>query len=123
MEQIMGGVQRRFYGERQRVTLEEKYFRRIDKFDGDVKKFPGWRFDVLVAIGQVDKELASELGSLLKKGLTDKWDPQVEDQYFSEGGLRVYQKYKSELFGVLCQLTLGEAKSVVRSIIDEGEGQ
>jgi hypothetical protein len=27
------------------VRLEEKYFRRVDKFDGDLSKFRGWLFD------------------------------------------------------------------------------
>ena len=29
-----------------RVVLDEKYFRRIEKFDGDVNKFRGWLFDL-----------------------------------------------------------------------------
>ena len=43
-----------------RVVLDEKYFRRVDKFNGDVQKLRGWMFDLLVAIGQVDKDLAKK---------------------------------------------------------------
>ena len=34
------------------VVLDEKYFRRMEKFEGDPSKFRGWLFDLLVAIGQ-----------------------------------------------------------------------
>ena len=48
------GGQGNVQGERKRVSLDEKYFRRIDKFEGDVMKYKGGRFDLLVAIGQTD---------------------------------------------------------------------
>eukprot|EP00973_Karenia_brevis_P050779 7053694-Karenia_brevis.AAC.1 len=38
-----------------RSTLEEKYFRRMDKFGGDSSKFRLWLFNLGVAIGSVDK--------------------------------------------------------------------
>eukprot|EP00973_Karenia_brevis_P074421 10339948-Karenia_brevis.AAC.1 len=38
------------------AKLEEKNFRRIDKFDGNSKEFRGWVFNLEVALGQVDKE-------------------------------------------------------------------
>ena len=50
------GGQSNFQGERKRVRQDEKYFRRIDKFEGDVMKYKGWRFDLLVAIDGIDQE-------------------------------------------------------------------
>ena len=127
MEQIIrsmqGGAQGGFYGDHQRVALDEKYFRRIDQFEGDVMKYKGWRFDVLVAIGQIDRKLAEELGLLVKNGLIDKWDPSYDKGLTPNTGQKLHDKYKGELFGVLCSLTLGEAKAVVKSILDKGEGQ
>ena len=31
-----------------KIVLEEKYFRRMDKFDGDATKFRAWIFDLQV---------------------------------------------------------------------------
>ena len=40
-----------------KVILEERYFRRMEQFGGDLSRLRGWTFDLLVAIGQVDKGL------------------------------------------------------------------
>ena len=98
------------------VILDEKYFRRVDKFDGDLSKFRGWLFDLLVSIGQVDSELAKELKVLLSRGLDESWDPE-RDVGLS---MLIYEKYASELYGLLCSLTTGEAKNVLKGIVDSG---
>eukprot|EP00973_Karenia_brevis_P063138 8778475-Karenia_brevis.AAC.1 len=41
-----------------KAKLEERYFRRVDKFDGSPKQLRGWMFNLEVALGQVDKELS-----------------------------------------------------------------
>eukprot|EP00973_Karenia_brevis_P012139 1646954-Karenia_brevis.AAC.1 len=41
-----------------RGKLEEKYFRRIDKYDGNTKGFREWILNIEVALGQIDRELA-----------------------------------------------------------------
>ena len=104
---------------RNRVVLEEKYFRRVIAFEGDFAKFRGWLFDLNVAIGQVDKELAGELERLLKTPDQDKWKPE-EDRFLKED---LYDKYKSELYGVLCSTTQGDPKNIVRSIVDAHSDQ
>ena len=54
-------------GKIRKVVLDEKYFRRIKPFDGDAKtSLRTWMFDLLVAIGQLDDQLATELKKLLK---------------------------------------------------------
>ena len=47
------------------MVLDEKCFRRIERFDRDLQKFRGWLFEVLVAIGQVDAALAKELEKMV----------------------------------------------------------
>ena len=106
-------------GRRNRVILEEKYFRRVMAFEGDFAKFRGWLFDLNVAIGQVDKELAGELERLLKIPDQDKWRPE-EDRFLRR---ELYEKYKSELYGILCSTTQGEPKNIVRSIVDAHSDQ
>ena len=120
MEQLRFNRGGQFVGEEQHnprrngVILEEKYFRRVAAFEGDFAKFRGWLFDLNVAIGQVDKDLAGELERLVKIPEQDKWKPE-EDRSLRRD---LYDKYKSELYGILCSVTQGEPKNIVRSIVD-----
>ena len=50
---------------RSRVILEERYFRRVREFEGDPKFYRSWLFDLLVAIGSIDSNLASGLEHLV----------------------------------------------------------
>ena len=47
-----------------KVILEEKYFRRMDKFEGDAAKYRSWVFELGIAIAGIDEELAGELERL-----------------------------------------------------------
>eukprot|EP00973_Karenia_brevis_P085126 11815619-Karenia_brevis.AAC.1 len=47
--------------------LEEKYFRRIDKFNGDPGQFRTWLFNIKVSLGQVDQGLAEEVNKILTR--------------------------------------------------------
>eukprot|EP00973_Karenia_brevis_P086418 11983067-Karenia_brevis.AAC.1 len=47
--------------------LEEKYFRRIDKFSGEVNQFRTWMFNLKVSLGQVDNRLAEEVNKILSR--------------------------------------------------------
>ena len=112
-----GGTAKTF----QKVILDEKYFRRVDRYDGDVGKYKSWRFDLFVALGQVDKELEGELRGVLRrweksdtKSTPDKWEPGMDRELNQE----VYKKYSGELYGVLVALTGGEAKSILRGIFE-----
>ena len=96
------------------VSLEEKYFRRVQAFEGEFAKFRGWLFDLNVVIGQVDKDLAGELERLVKTTDQDKWKPE-EDRFLNRD---LYRRYKGELYGVLCSTTQGVPKDIVRSIVD-----
>jgi len=99
-----------------RVTLDEKYFRRCEKFDGDTFKFRAWLFDLLVAIGQIDGTLYDSLKDMLYRARDEEFDPAS----YEGVNHQLYEKYKSELYGVVVSLTVGEAKSVVRGISESG---
>ena len=121
MEQLRQNGGGQFVGEERQqnprrnfVILEEKYFRRVVVFEADFARFRGWLFDLNVAIGRVDKELAGELERLLKITEQDKWKPE-EDRFLRRD---LYDKYKIELYGILCSVTQGEPKNIVRSIVD-----
>ena len=38
--------------------MDEKHFRRIDKFDGNPAKFKSWMFDLVTAVEYVEHDLA-----------------------------------------------------------------
>ena len=113
-----GGRRLDEWGAERRVVLEEKYFRRMDKFEGDMAKFRGWVFDLGVAIGGVDEKLSKTLERLGRYEDKDKWEPEQEGQAFQE----IHEKYKGELYGLLCSITQGEAKVLVRGVYDTGKG-
>ena len=54
-----------------RVVLEEKYFRRMDKFDGDLGNFRAWIFDLEVTLGSIDSELDKTVGALVREHIPD----------------------------------------------------
>jgi hypothetical protein len=93
----------------------------MDSFDGGRAKFRGWMFDFAVCIGQIDKGLSDKIRMLMasNKSRDDKWDPKHDGDVDQE----LYQKYSGELYGVLCGLTSGEPKNLVRGIVKGGFGQ
>eukprot|EP00973_Karenia_brevis_P026509 3658189-Karenia_brevis.AAC.1 len=90
-----------------RVKLDEKYFKRIDKSEGDHKMLRSWMFNLKVAVGQVDKELADEIMRLISR---DDEDPEVDKV--------VYDKYSNESYGVLASLTSGEPVCIIEGLGD-----
>ena len=104
-----------------KVLLEEKYFRRIEQFAGDAQVYRSWLFDLLVSIGWVDGGLADLLTAICKKGYDEKWDPfDCEILRAYPEHMSLYNKYASEMYGLLCSLTTGEAKSIVKEVSDRG---
>ena len=49
-----------------RVVLDEKYFRRCDKFEGTPAKFKSWVFDLVIQLGSVHQELGRGVRAMLK---------------------------------------------------------
>eukprot|EP00973_Karenia_brevis_P002143 290348-Karenia_brevis.AAC.1 len=43
-----------------KVILDEKYFRRMEKFSGDMGSYRMWMFNITVALGQIDGKLSDE---------------------------------------------------------------
>ena len=101
--------------------MDEEYFGRMDSFDRDRAKFRRWMFDFAICIGQLDKGLSDQIrmGMASNKSGDDKWDPKDDGDIDQE----LYQKYAGELYCVLCTLTTGEPKNLVRGIGEGGFGQ
>ena len=87
-------------------------------FDGDRSRFRGWIFDLTVCVGKVDKEIAGQMVKLTASGRSkdDRWDPRLDQEVDQE----LYEKYSGELYGILCELTTGEPKNLVRGIVEGG---
>ena len=47
--------------------LDERQFRRVDKFKGEKDKYKSWLYEVLTGVGRVNPELGREVKDLLKK--------------------------------------------------------
>eukprot|EP00973_Karenia_brevis_P032209 4440098-Karenia_brevis.AAC.1 len=81
--------------------LEEKYFRRIDKFSGEPNQFRTCMFNIKVSLGQVDHRLAEEVNKIFsredRKRFPMDWDP-ARDEHIDKA---IYDKYHTELYGVL----------------------
>ena len=105
--------------EKTQVHLDEKYFRRIERFDGDPNHYRGWIFELVVALGQVDGELQQEVEKLVlgNEDVVGKvpmgmWEPKgVVKPY-------IYSMYRTELYGLLVSLTGGEAKGILKGMLD-----
>ena len=120
-----GGV--RGKGDSKEGVLGERHFRRMDRFSGEMGKFRNWVFDLTVAIGEVDLELSNDIRELVKKGNGDLkaegWDPLGDDRLTKRVGFEGrYRMYKGPLYAVLCSLTDGEAKNILRCMDDNGMG-
>eukprot|EP00973_Karenia_brevis_P082649 11456356-Karenia_brevis.AAC.1 len=52
---------------KKRVVLDEKHFRRMDKFTGEVSQFRMWMLNLGVVLGQVDGDLAEEVRKIMSR--------------------------------------------------------
>ena len=108
------------------VVLDEKYFRRVEMFDGDFGKYRSWLFDVLVAIGGLHKCLAEMLKHMLEmKNLGEDWTPPNDSLtvgLWEFWKVDLYEDFAAELFGLLVSLTAREAKGIVKEVYEKGQG-
>ena len=106
------------HASRNKVTLEERSFRRIEKFGGEEGRWPEWIFHLLVAVGGGDRDCVAAMEKVMKQ-CTGSLSATTTDFVIEQD---VKEKFANELYGVLCSLTTGEANVVVRSVISKGAG-
>ena len=104
------------------MVLDEKHFRRCDKFEGNPANFKSWMFEFITAVGSVDQSLANDFKVQLKTRpkveiIDGKFDIPLDDIHID---LDSHAKYKGELYALIVGLTTGEAKCVVRGINEKG---
>ena len=94
-------------------ALEDKVYRRCDKYTGVAGTWQEWSFNFVNATSGVNKAVGlvlERIGQQCETQLTrDNLRKVVSDE--------ICQKHGAELFGVLCSLTGGDANGVVRGIL------
>ena len=96
-----------------RRRIQEKDFRRVDKFSGGEDDWKAWEFDFKVSARAADAILveAVEVAEIESKDITAADFSELEDQKWD--GL---EDKSGQLYDILCMLTSGEAKSVIREV-------
>ena len=102
-----------------KIILEEKHFRRMEKYDGGEGKWDKWWFDLTTVIGGVDQEL--------ERVLVEVTDPttkvETKEEMERVVGMELLGKYSGVLFTAISSLTTGEASTVVRGTVSKEEGK
>ena len=93
-------------------TIEEKNFRRQEVYAGVVGTWQEWSFNFLTTVEGINGKVGEVLTDIAKKSATSLTTEALLPLVPYD--LRV--KHGAELFGVLCQLTTGEANAVVRGV-------
>ena len=104
--------------QQKKTLLEEKFFRRLDKFGGEESKWNEWFFNFrvcLIGVHQTAAKFAEEVVATAAGPVTVETIDLVVPR-------EVKMLVSAELYGILCGLTSGEANVVVRSMVDKGLG-
>ena len=100
------------------VLLDEKHFRRVEKFVGSGGDWQEWTFSLIVATSKVALDCSKAMEEVIRQSGTIKDLNSLENAAKPE----IMNKYGSELFSILCMLTGGEANVAVRSCVSKGGG-
>ena len=97
--------------------LDERYFRRVDKFNG--QNWKEFSFQFRTAVGSAVGKVRSALDEILKAGK----DPDVTLLFVDIAGWQEgdTEKYGAQLYSVLTSLVTGDAMTIVRGVVN-GDG-
>jgi hypothetical protein len=98
--------------------LDERHFRRVDKFDGSTKaNWKEFSFQFKVAVGMASPKARAYLEDIQKAGKSMDFA-----EVFENGaGDEQVEKMGTELYAMLSSLVAGEAMTVVRGVLS-GDG-
>ena len=91
--------------------LDERHFRRIDKFEGAESKWKEWSFQMKTAIGTINPKVRGLLEEIQKDPTEVDWDlmfGNLNDQQVEQMG--------AEPYGLTVLMTTWEALTVVRGV-------
>jgi hypothetical protein len=105
----------------EKTRLDERFFRRVEKFDGSGKS--SWRefsFQFKVAVGMANPKARSYLEEIQKAGKEVDFQKVFAEALEQEDKVQV-EKVGSELYAMLSSLVTGEAMTVLRGVLT-GDG-
>jgi hypothetical protein len=108
-------------GSPEKNRLDERYFRRVEKFDGTAKS--NWRefaFQFKVAVGMANPKARSYLEEIQKAGKHVDFQEVFHEAIEHEDKMQV-EGVGSELYATLSSLVGGEAMTVLRGVMS-GDG-
>ena len=105
------------------VSLEDKHFKGVEKFEGTGGTaggdWGGWMFNLVTQMGGVSGMVAKGMEDILNDKNKEVSETRVEELV----GKGAVDKYGGELFRLLCGLTKGEANTIVRGRPQWGWGE
>ena len=102
-------------GRRRQRTILEKDFRRVDKFDGTEKNWKAFEFDFRIAMKAVAPGVVELMDQVALTSSVVTGERMEEHDGLAYEGMR---ERGAELFEVLCMLTSGGAKLMIREAQD-----
>ena len=102
-------------GRRKQRTIMEKDFRRVDKFDGNEKNWKSFEFDFRIAMKAVSPGVVEVMDKVALTGNVVTGEQMEEHDSLAYEGMK---ERGAELFEVLCLLTSGGAKLMIREAQD-----
>ena len=82
--------------------LDERHFRRMDKFEGVESTWKEWAFQLKTQVGAVNRPTRELLENIQKQGKDPDWD----QLFFEQAGAQV-QKMGAELYSLMVSLLGG----------------
>ena len=91
--------------------LDERFFRRVEKFDGAEGRWKEWSFQFTSQLGAASKLTRFRLDDIQKAGVDPAWN-----SIFVEDGELSVDKLGAELYSIITSLVSGEALMMVRGV-------
>ena len=102
-------------GRRKQRTIMEKDFRRVDKFDGNEKNWKAFEFDFRIAMKAISPGVVEVMDQVALTSSVVTGEKMEEHDALAYEGMK---ERGAELFEVLCLLTSGGAKLMIREAQD-----
>ena len=100
-----------------RRVLTEKDFRRVDKFSGEESDWKAWEFDFKIALRSACPQVARALELVEANLNVEATGPLLAADQVHGESMAGMEERAAELYEVLCLLTTGDAKMLIRNIV------
>ena len=119
MEQVTAMIEAAIKGalakNRDNSHLDERHFRRVEKFGGEPSKWREWAFQFKTAVGGANAGVRDVLDQIQNSQKDPVWN-----DIFMQMTEQDRNKFAAELYNVIVTLVTGEALTVVRGVGGDG---